>query len=180
MVRFLKMFLESKSDLKRRIFVIIIFFVVATVVTFSGTIATNVDIHEAQRVKEELEGEFQRMNDPRFILGNNLVHTLVMFTPVIGPVWGCFVLFNTGRIIALFSIAEGIPPILTFVLLLFSPILWLEFSVYSTAMAQSVMLLLHLVRRSGGREAIRTCVVIALCTIVLLISAFVEWFIINA
>ena len=168
-----------KRDLKRRILFIIIFFVIAIAITFSGVITTNVSIHEAQEVKNELEGEFQRMNDPRFILGNNLVHTLVMFTPVMGPVWGCFVLFNTGRIIAFFSIAEGIPSILTFILLLFSPILWLEFGVYSTAMAQSVMLLLQLVRGHGGREIIRTCVVITVCAIMLLVSAFVEWFIIN-
>jgi hypothetical protein len=171
---------DLNSDLRKRIFAIVVFFIFSLASVFSGTITANVSIQEAKRLQDELDEEFQRMNDPRFIFGNNLIHTLVMFTPLMGPVWGCFVLFNTGRIIAFFSIAEGVPAMLTFMLLLINPILWLELGVYSTAMAQSVLLLIRIIQRRGVREAIRTCIVITACVVVLLISAIAEWIIINA
>ncbi len=179
MARVLGLLPDLNSDLRKRIFAIVVFFIIALACVFSGAITANVSIQEAQNFQDELKEEFQRMNDPRFIFGNNMIHTLVMFTPLMGPVWGCFVLFNTGRIIALFSIAEGIPAILTFMLLLFNPILWLELGVYSTAMAHSVILLLRIIQRRGVREAIRTCIVITACVSVLLISAIAEWIIIN-
>ena len=179
MVRVLEILPDLNSDLRKRILAIVVFFIVALASIFSGAITTNVSIQEAQSLRDELEEEFQRMNDPRFIFGNNLIHTLVMFTPLMGPVWGCFVLFNTGRIIAFFSITEEVPVMLMFLVLLFNPILWLELGVYSTAMAQSVILLLRIIQRRGVREAVRTCIVITACVVVLLISAIAEWIIIN-
>jgi len=168
-----------RFNMQTRIVITVIFFVVALIVTAAGVLVFKIDVQEAQRFKEEIKGEFERFNDLRFIFGNNLIHTLIMFVPIIGPVWGSFVLFNTGTIIAIFGIAEGIPPILYFLLFFLVPVFWLEFGVYSIAMAQSVILLLQMLRHRGKKEAVRTCILITICTLILLLAAVVEWIMLD-
>jgi len=168
-----------RFDMHTRILIIVVFFVAALIVTIFGALVFKVSVPEAQELTDEIEEEFERLNDPRFIFGNNLLHTLIMFVPIVGPVWGCFVLFNTGTFIAVFSIANGIPPILTFLSLFFTPVFWLELGVYSIAMAQSVILFLQMLRHRGKREAVRTCMLVTICASILLLSAIVEWIMVN-
>jgi hypothetical protein len=168
-----------KFDAHTRIILIVVFFVVALAVTVLGALVLKIDMSEVQKIRDEVTEEFNRFNDPRFIFGNNLLHTLIMFIPIIGPFWGSFVLFNTGTVIAIISIAEGVPSILTFLLLFFTPIFWLEFGVYSVAMAQSVVLFLQILRHRGKKETVRTCILVTICALILLISAVVEWVMIN-
>jgi len=168
-----------RFNMQTRIVITVIFFVVALIVTAVGVLVFKIDVQEAQRFKEEIKGEFERFDDLRFIFGNNLIHTLIMFVPIIGPVWGSFVLFNTGTIIAIFGIAEGIPPILYFLLFFLVPVFWLEFGVYSISMAQSVILLLQMLRHRGKKEAVRTSILITICTLILLLAAVVEWIMLD-
>jgi len=168
-----------KFDVHTRIILVAIFFIVALTVTVIGALVFEINMSEAQKIRDEVTEEFERFNDPRSIFGNNLLHTLIMFVPIIGPFWGSFVLFNTGTVIAILSIAEGVPPILTFLLLFFTPIFWLEFGVYSVAMAQSVVLLLQMLRHRGKKEAVKTCILVTICALILLLSAVVEWVMIN-
>ncbi|MFP3985012.1 MAG: stage II sporulation protein M [Candidatus Bathyarchaeia archaeon] len=168
-----------RFDMHKRMVIVAVFFFVALVFTAIGVLVIKVDVSDAQDFEEEIMEEFERLNDPRSIFGNNFIHTLVMFVPLFGPVWGCFVLFNTGSIISILSIAQGVPPFLTFLVLFFTPVFWLEFGVYSVAMAQSVVLFLQILRRRGRKEAVRTCVLITICALFLLLAAVIEWVMIN-
>ncbi len=168
-----------KFDAHTRIIVIAIFFIVALIVTAVGVLVVKIDISEAKEMADEFAEEFDRFSDPRFIFGNNLLHTLIMFVPIIGPFWGSFVLFNTGTIIAILGIAYETPPILAFLSLFLIPSFWLEFGVYSVAMAQSTVLLLQTLRHRGKKEAVKTCILVTICALILLLSAVVEWLMIN-
>jgi len=168
-----------RFNMHNRIVITVVFFIIALVATVIGLLFFRIAVPEAQKVRDELKEEFDRFNDPRFIFGNNLLHTLIMFVPIVGPIWGCFVLFNTGTVIAIISIAEGIPPILTFLLLFLIPVFWIEFGVYSVAMGQSFVWLLQILKHHGRKEAVRTCILVTICVSILLLAAIVEWIMIN-
>ncbi len=168
-----------RFDAQTRIVITVIFFIVALIVTAVGMFVIRIDVSEAQEFEKEIQEEFERLDDPRFIFGNNLLHTLIMFVPIIGPIWGSFVLFNTGAIIGIISIARGVPQIFVFLLLFFTPVFWLEFGVYSVAMAQSVIWFLQILRHRGKKEAVRTCILVTICASILLLSAIVEWVMID-
>ncbi|UCE96221.1 MAG: hypothetical protein JSV51_01015, partial [Candidatus Bathyarchaeota archaeon] len=63
--------------------------------------------------------------------------------------------------------------------LFFTPILWLEFCAYSIAMAQSTIWFLQMLRQRSKREAVRTCILITICALILSFSAVIEWIMIN-
>jgi hypothetical protein len=179
MSNFLEKLQSVRFDMSKRLLITIILFTGALLITTIGVLTVRIDLSDAQRIEGELQSELERFNDPRFIFGNNLFHTLVMFVPIVGPIWGGIVLFNTGTIIAILGIAYGVPPILTFFSLFFTPVFWLEFIVYSVAMAESVVLLLQIIRGRGRLEASRMCILVTICASVLLLSAGVEWIMIN-
>ncbi|UCE96077.1 MAG: hypothetical protein JSV51_00225 [Candidatus Bathyarchaeota archaeon] len=172
-------FQNLQFSLRTRFVIIIIFFILALLATAIGTLAFRIEQSEAQRIRTELEQDFEKFNDPRFIFGNNFLFTLLMFIPIIGPIWGSFILFNTGIVLAVLGIAEGIPPILLYFLLFFTPILWLEFCAYSIAMAQSTIWFLQMLRQRSKKEAVRTCILITICALILSFSALIEWIMIN-
>ncbi|MFQ6068446.1 MAG: hypothetical protein ACE5KD_02775 [Candidatus Bathyarchaeia archaeon] len=179
MIGIMKKLQTVRFDMQARIVITIVFLIVALIVTTVGVLVFKIEVSEAREIKKEIRSEFDRFDDPRFIFGNNLLHTLIMFVPVIGPIWGNFVLFNTGTIIAVFGIADGVPPILYFLLFFLLPFFWLEFGVYSVAMAQSIILFLQMLRHRGRKEAIRTCILVTVCAVILLLSAIVEWIMIK-
>jgi hypothetical protein len=168
-----------KFGIRSRIVIAAIFFVIALTATAVGTVTLQLDQGEAEDRANELQDQFDRINDPVFIFGNNFALTLGMFVPAFGPIWGCFVLFQTGTVVAILGIAEGMPPVLLLFALMFTPIFWMEFGVYAVAMAQSTILLLQILRHSGKKEAVRTCIVITACALVLLAAALIEWGMIN-
>jgi hypothetical protein len=152
---------------------------VALVATALGATLLKIDVSEAESRMEDLQRQLENLNDPLIIFGNNFFHSLVMFVPVLGPCWGCFVLFNTGTVIGVFGVAQGLPPALLLMLLMFTPIFWLEYIPYSVAMGQSMIFLMKTLRGEGRKEAVKTCVLVTACALVLLLSALIEWFMIN-
>jgi len=179
MIEVTKRLQTIRFNTQTRIIITAIFFIVALIVTATGVLVLKIDVQEAQRREEEIKGYFEQSCALQFIFGNNLIHTLIMFIPIIGPIWGSFVLFNTGTIIAVIGIADGAPPILYFLLLFLVPVFWLEFGVYSVAMAQSVILLLQMLRHRGKKESVRTSILVTICTLILLLAAVVEWVILD-
>ena len=166
-------FQTIRFDTHTRIVITALFLVVALILTAVGVLVVRIDRSEAEEIMEQLQEEFSQL-DTSTIFGNNLIHTLIMFVPIIGPIWGCFVLFNTGTIISVIGIAEGVSPILVFLLLFLTPVFWLEFGVYSIAMAQSTILLWQMLRRRGKKEGVRTCILVTVCALILLLAAIVE------
>ena len=168
-----------RFTLRKRMIITGIFLAVALLATLLGMALLKIDVSEAESRMEDFQRQLEDLDDPRLIFGNNFLHSLVMFVPLLGPCWGSFVLNNTGVIIAVFGIAQGFSPFLLLGLLMFTPVFWLEYGVYSVAMAQSMILFLKVLRREGREEAVRTCVLVTVCALLLLTSALIEWVIIG-
>jgi hypothetical protein len=103
-----------------------------------------------------------------------------MFIPVAGAVFGFFTLFSTGTAIGAISMIQGFPAILQLLLLMITPIFWLEFVSYSVGMTESIWLFRRLTQRRW-RELKWTAIAIGITAGLLAIGAVVEaWLIIAA
>jgi len=170
------------STRRKRIYSIIAVFLVAFAVTAIGTL-TPVDPEQANQISDELNQTVSTLNArgalTQYIFGNNFLISLLMFIPIIGPLLGLFIMYNTGTVIGAIATAEGFPPLLALALV-FIPIGLIEFAAYSTAMAESVWLFWRLINRKGLREIRVTSVFISICAVLLLVGAIVEVALISA
>jgi uncharacterized membrane protein SpoIIM required for sporulation len=114
------------------------------------------------------------------IFGNNFFLTMIMFVPFIGPVIGFITFYNTGVVLESEAIARGYPPGVYFAAEFVLPIIWLEFIAYSTAIAASFWLSARMLQGSFRHEIINTAKFIAVCAVILLVSAVIETAIISA
>lgn len=156
----------------QRILTILAFFLLSLIITIAGTF-TPLSREEANDINRELEKMRQNIS-AQFIFGNNFMISLIMFVPIIGPIFGSYALYNTGVVIAAASIGEGIHPLAVFLFLFIFPFTWLEFIAYSTAIAESVWLTWRIIKRKGKREIVNTCILISICAVMLLIAAIIE------
>jgi hypothetical protein len=168
---------DKSSSKRKRIFSALIFLVISILITSLGMLVP-LNQEEAELINNNLN---QTVNSLRleggmvqFIFGNNFMICLFMFIPIIGPLLGFFALFNTGIAINAISIAESYPPVLVFVALFITPIAWIEYAAYSTAISESVWLFKRILEKRGRKEFRITCIFIALCAILLLLGAIVE------
>lgn len=173
-------FWKKASTRIRRILTIIFFFIISIIVTVAGTL-TPLGAEEAARKREDLKQiqDLASNAGATFIFGNNFTLCLSFFIPILGIIFGCYVLYNTGLMIAAESIALGISPLLSFLLLFIFPFAWLEFLAYSAALAQSIWLTWRVIKRKGKDELVNTCIVISICAVMLLVAAFIEMFFIE-
>lgn len=163
------------SSIKRvRIFSVAVFLVASLIVTSVAAVMP-MTLSEAQKIREELEKIEELINVP-LIFGNNFMHCLIMFTPFLGPVWGFYVLYNTGRAINAIALTEmpRINPIFVFASLFLFPVAWMEYIAYATAMSQSVWLTWQILQRKFKKESFKTCVLITFCALLLLLAAVIE------
>ncbi|MEM3731488.1 MAG: stage II sporulation protein M [Candidatus Bathyarchaeia archaeon] len=165
-------FLKGYPSKIKRILTIAIFLFLCFLVTAIGVLSP-LSREEADTLSKEIEELRQNVN-VQLIFGNNFMICLAMFVPIAGPVLGFYALYNTGVLIAADSIAHDVSPLVGFLSYLILPIIWLEFLAYSTALAESVWLILRVVQRRIRREAVNACVLISICAIILLASAFIE------
>jgi len=87
----------------KRILTIALFFLLSIVITIAGVL-TPLSLGEAGGIEKELEETREHVN-VQLIFGNNFMICLAMFVPVAGPIFGSYVLYNTGVAIAADSIA---------------------------------------------------------------------------
>jgi len=156
----------------KRILTIAAFLLLSIIITVAGVL-TPLSASEASDLKQELDQIRENIN-VQFIFGNNFMVCLAMFVPVAGPTFGCYVLYNTGVVIAAESITEGLPPLMVFLSLFIFPFTWLEFLAYSTAFAESVWLTWRIIQRRGKSELVNACMLISICAVVLLAAAIIE------
>jgi Stage II sporulation protein M len=168
---------SNASPRRKRIYSIIAVFIVSVIFTSIGSLMP-VDPELAKQISDELNQTTTMATQGgmmmQYILGNNFFICLIMFIPVIGPIFGLYVLFNTGMAVSAIAVAEGYPSILVLVALVITPIFWLEFLAYSTAMAGSVWLLRRALQRRGWHELRNTSIFISLCAVLLALGAVVE------
>jgi membrane protease YdiL (CAAX protease family) len=174
-------FWKKMSSKRQRIITIIVFFLIGIIVTCIGTLAP-LSQQEAQQINQDLENLRSNVS-VQYIFGNNLLICLVMFVPIVGPIFGLYALYNTGVVVEAQVVAgssTGISPILLFFLLFLFPFTWLEFISYSTAFAESVWILRRFTQGLGRREIKNAAFLIAIVTILLLIGAIIETVLIQA
>jgi hypothetical protein len=170
---------RNASSRRRRIYSIIAVFVVAFIVTVAGSLVS-VSTEQAQQINDELNQTLNTASQSgaliQYIFGNNFFICLLMFIPILGPLFGLFVLFNTGTAVSAVATAQGVPSIFALVALIITPIFWLEFAAYSTGMAESVWLFRRLIqgKRRGLHELRNACIFISICAVLLIIGAVTE------
>ncbi len=173
---------RKASPRRKRIFSIVAVFMVAIIITVIGSL-TPMSSQEAKQISNDVNQTSKAASErgilTQYIFGNNLLIALLMFIPVVGPLLGFYVLYNTGTVIGAIATAQGVPSILTFIVLVITPVFWLEFAAYSTAMAESVWLLRRIIQGRGIRELKNACIFVSICTILLLIGAVVETVLIS-
>jgi hypothetical protein len=161
----------------RRILSIAFVLVAIVIITSFGTLVP-VSPEEATNIENEVNQTITSLEQigglVPYIFGNNLMIALIMFVPILGPIFGGYVLFNTGTVVAARATALGYPPTLTFLSLFLTPVAWLEFIAYSTAIASSVWLAVRIFQRNGKHEIVHTAEFIAIVAVLLLVGALVE------
>jgi len=171
-------FWKNSSTRMKRLLSIGATFLLALVITIAGTL-TPISLEDATGRTQELE-KLRENLDVQYIFGNNMMICLIMFIPVIGPFIGIIAMYNTGLVIAAEGIVGHMPPLLLLLALFIFPFTWMEFIAYSTGLAESVWLTWRLIQRKGLNELRKTCILIAICNLILLLAALIEMGIIEA
>lgn len=165
------------SPRRRRILSTLAVLVVALATTAIGS-QSPMDSEEANQISESLNQTVATLKDQgaltQYIFGNNFMICLLMFVPIVGPLVGLYILFNTGSAIGAIATAGGYPPVLALIALFITPVAWFEFAAYSTAMAESVWIFRRLLQRLGVHELKKACIFISICAGLLVAGAIVE------
>jgi hypothetical protein len=175
-------FWKNASSRRKRIVSIIAIFVVALVITVLGMLAP-LTAKEANDISQSLNQTVDSMKTngglTPYIFGNNLMICLAMFVPIAGPIFGLYALFNTGTAITAIATSQGYPPIVALFAEFLTPIFWLEFAAYSIAIAESIWLLWAILQKRSKREVKNVFWFVTICAVTLLVSAFIETWIIS-
>ena len=170
-------FWKNVSPVNRRIITIVLIFVVIVILSALATL-TPMDKQQATKTNDNLNQTVNALKANnallQYIYGNNFMITIIMFVPFIGPIFGFLVLYNTGVAIEAEAIARNISPMQTFFSLFLTPIAWLEFAAYSTAIAGSIWLSARTLQNMAKHELANTAKFIAVCAVILLVSAIIE------
>jgi uncharacterized membrane protein SpoIIM required for sporulation len=168
----------KSSPRRKRILSTIVLLIIAIAITGVGTL-TPMNTQDAQQISDDLNQTVTTLSDEGalvpYIFGNNLLICLLMFVPIIGPILGLYIMFNTGTVIGAIATAGGYSPALALIALFITPVAWIEFAAYSTAMAESIWLFRRLLQGRGFHELRKnTTLFIAICTMLLAVGAIVE------
>ncbi len=168
------------SPRRKRLLSILAVLVVIVIITGLGTLVP-VSKQDADQINNEVNQTLNSVSDQgafaltSYIFGNNLLICLMMFIPILGPLFGLFIIFNTGTILGALAISQGYPSSLYLVTLLITPHTWLEFAAYSVAMSASVWLFMRIIQGRGFHELKKnTTKFIVVSVLFLVAAAFVE------
>ncbi len=165
------------SPKRKRIYSIIAVFILSVIITLVGSFMP-VDAEQARQINDELNQTVTTATESgmlmQYILGNNFFICLIMFIPILGPIFGVYVLFSTGVAVSAVATAQGFPSIIAFIALVITPVFWLEFVAYSIAMAMSVWLFRRILQGRGWHELRNTSIFISICALLLVAGAAVE------
>lgn len=174
-------FWKSAYQTRKRMYSIILVFLVALLVTVIGSMIP-LSSQDAYTISQNLNSTLNenRANNTltQYIFINNLSICLLMFIPIAGAALGLFILFNTGVALGAIAATGGYPVWLGLLSLVGTPIFWIEFAAYSIAMAESIWLFRRLTQRRW-RELKWTGIFIGICAGLLAIGAIVEVWIIT-
>ncbi len=170
-------FWNNASPRNKRLITIIVVFIASAVAMGLSTL-TPMSQQDAESTFNQLNQTVTTLKDNggilQFIFGNNLMITVMMFIPFIGPLIGFYVFYNTGAVIGAQSVHYGLHPLIGFASLWLTPIAWLEIAAYSTAMAASLWLSWRLMHNGAKHELVNTSKFLSICTLILLLGAIIE------
>lgn len=162
---------------RKRILSIIIIYILCVIITTAG-ILTPIDKEQAKEMGNTIS---QRNNSVKennvllqYIFGNNFIITLIMFVPIVGPIYGGFLFYNSGVWISAIITAQNFNPLLGLLALFLTPVAWLEFVTYSIAIAESAWLIRRILQHRGKEELVKTSMFISICALLLLLGAIIE------
>jgi uncharacterized membrane protein SpoIIM required for sporulation len=168
---------KKASPLNRRLMMVAFVFVSLAIILSIGTLMPISQI-DAEKANDEIT---QQVNDLQakgllvpYIFGNNFMITLIMFIPFLGPLFGGYVIFNTGTVIGARAVANNIPPLLWVASLFLTPVGWLEFAAYSLAIAGSIWLTIRVFQSRMMHELRNTAKFVTIAAVILLVSAVIE------
>jgi hypothetical protein len=165
----------------KRVYLIIFILILGVIITAIGTFIP-VTGQDAQSRYNDVNQTLQQ--NPGFgsrtvaIFQNNFIICLLMFIPIIGPILGMGILFNTGLSLSAIAYVQNYPSWIGLLSLFFTPIFWLEFAAYSTSMAESIWLTRRLLQWRW-QELKNTALLIAICAELLLLGAMIETLLIS-
>jgi len=170
-------FWNTASPRNKRLITIILVLIASVVATGLSTL-TPMSQQDAETTYNELNQTVASMKENGALLqdifGNNLMITVMMFIPFIGPILGFYAFYNTGVVIGATGIVHGFHPLIGFASLWLTPIAWLEFAAYSTAIAASLWLTWRLMHGGAMHELVNTSKFLSICTLILLLGAIIE------
>ena len=159
-----------------------IFLVVFVVLTVAVAYASTLPISQSNA--QGLNSQVQSIPATTVgIFSNNVRIALVEFIPVVGPIFGVYTSYSTGVAIAAISQADSqsqMSGIVLFLLLMLTPIFWLEFFSYSLAVEESISLIVSIRSRDLKREWKWLVASILAVAIVLFFSARLESSLVSA
>ena len=166
------------SPRRKRILSTIVILLVAISITGVGSL-TPMNAQDAKQINDDLNQTVTTLDNEgaltQYIFGNNLLICLLMFVPIIGPLLGLYIMYNTGTVVGAIATAGGYSPALVLIALFITPVAWIEFAAYSTAMTESIWLFRRALQRRGFRELRKnTTLFIAICSVLLAVGAIVE------
>jgi hypothetical protein len=174
-------FWTTASTRRKRVYTFIFIFAVAFILTVIGSLIP-ISPQSAQQVSNQLN---QTVNQnkasgtlPEYIFVNNFSICLVMFIPIIGPILGFFILFDTGYAFSAIAQVQGVPSLLLIFAELLTPVFWIEFTAYSIAISESIWLMRRLLQKRVW-ELKNTVILIGVCAGLLALGAIVETWLIS-
>ncbi|MGD0996029.1 MAG: hypothetical protein ABR909_10965 [Candidatus Bathyarchaeia archaeon] len=170
-------FWTNASSKRKRIYSIIIIFILAFIITVIGSYIP-LSHQDAQTLSNGVNATLNAHKSfgsrTEFIFFNNFFEVcLPMFVPIIGLIWGFLVMGNTGLALGAISSVQGYPVWIELLSLVLTPVFWLEFAAYSTAMAEGIWLTRRLMQRRW-LELKNTAMLIGICAAILIVSAIIE------
>jgi len=174
-------FWTNASSKRKRIYSVIIIFILAFIVVVIGSFIP-ISHQYAQSLSSSLNSTINTHKSngslTEYIFFNNFSICLVMFIPIIGPIIGFIIIGNTGVALSAISYVQGYPVWVALISELLTPVYWLEFIAYSTAMAESIWLTRRLIQ-GRWRELKNTAILIGICAAILIVSAIIEVWLIS-
>ncbi len=176
-------FWTKASPKMKRLYSLIFIFILSVVVTLAGTLVP-LSAEDANTIYDQVNQTLAENTDLASLTGaifvNNFMLCLIMFIPVAGAVFGFFTLFSTGTAIGAISMVQDVPVLFQFLVLVITPIFWIEFISYSLGISESIWLFRRLMQKKW-RELKWAAMAIGATAGLLAIGAVVEaWLILAA
>jgi hypothetical protein len=135
------------------------------------------EAEERMRTLQEITGS---INSPLQIFANNLLISLLMLVPFVGPPSAAYVIYNTGLFFSALSITTNVSPIVAVIAPLITIYGALEFIAYGFFFHHGLRFSYTVLRRRMKEELRPALFMVVIGIIVLLSAAFLEYLLIES